>query len=204
MSDYYEDYWVDKEEQMPDFKFKWPAIKQYIPTKKSKVLEYGCGKGFILHTVSKYNPKATLTGVDISKEAIRHAKKKYKNISFSVIKPDTKLPYRKNSFDYVMCLDVIEHVMDVELVLAEFNRVLKPGGRLLVSTPYHGMVKNMLIVMLGYFDFVFNPTGPHIRFFTKKSLTQCLSDANFDIDVTGYCGRIYPISHCMYMLATKA
>jgi 2-polyprenyl-3-methyl-5-hydroxy-6-metoxy-1,4-benzoquinol methylase len=203
MNQFYEEYWKGKDAIMPDFKFKWPSIKKYIPLEeKVKILDYGCGKGFILKCVSQLNPSAHTTGVDISQEAINYARKTYKDKQFLTIQADNKLPIKNETYDFILCLDVIEHINDVRLILSEFNRLLKPRGKLLISTPYHGMLKNIITALL-FFERVFNPYGAHIRFFSMKSLLQCLHDAGFKPIDKGYCGRIYPVSRCMFVLAEK-
>ena len=57
--------------------------------------------------------------------------------------------------------------------------MLKPGGRLLVTVPYHGRVKAALIA-LTRFERHFDPLGQHLRFFTRRSLAATLDQAGFD------------------------
>ena len=73
---------------------------------------------------------------------------------------------------------------------------------LLLITPYHGLIKNLLITIFA-FNKHFNPTGPHIRFFTKKTLLDLLSKNKLKTVKIGYYGRIYPIPHSIYVLAQK-
>jgi ubiquinone/menaquinone biosynthesis C-methylase UbiE len=82
---------------------------------------------------------------------------------------------------------VLEHVADTAHVLLEVRRVLRPGGRLLVTVPFHGRVKAALIGLLR-FDAHFDPLGQHLRFYTRGSLTAVL-DASFeDVRVTAWGG----------------
>jgi len=72
------------------------------------------------------------------------------------------------------------------------HRVLAPGGRLLVTVPYHGGLKNVLIALCRW-DEHFAPTGPHIRFFTKSSLEKMVRSAGFrDIELRT-CGIGRPV-----------
>jgi 2-polyprenyl-6-hydroxyphenyl methylase/3-demethylubiquinone-9 3-methyltransferase len=74
---------------------------------------------------------------------------------------------------------VLEHVADTEHLLLEARRVLRPGGRLLVTVPFHGRVKVAVIGLLR-FESHFDPTGQHLRFYTRRSLASTLERAGFE------------------------
>ena len=113
-----------------------------------------------------------------------------------------QFPLKTEVVDFIFSSEVIEHIYDTKNALKEMARVLKQGGRLLITTPYHGFLKNLIILFHG-FDDHFNPVGPHVRFFTERSLGVCLKDVGLRIVKKGYFGRIYPIPHCFYVLAEK-
>ena len=113
-----------------------------------------------------------------------------------------QLPLKDKIADFVFSSEVLEHIYDVENAFSEIARILKLGGRLLLTTPYHGLLKNILIALFS-FNKHFNPAGPHIRFFTKKSLFSLLKKNGFEIRAYGYYGRFYPISHSIFVLAEK-
>ena len=54
------------------------------------------------------------------------------------------LPYRDRSFDAIFCGEVIDHIRDVHWVLSEFDRVLRDGGLLIITPPYHGWIKYVI------------------------------------------------------------
>jgi SAM-dependent methyltransferase len=81
--------------------------------------------------------------------------------------------------DVVWCSEVLEHIPDVAHALLEVRRVLKPGGRLLVTVPYHGRFQAAAIA-LTRFEAHFDPLGQHVRFFTRRSLRSTLRHAGFD------------------------
>ena len=81
---------------------------------------------------------------------------------------------------------MLEHVADVVGLLAEVRRVLRWGGRLLVTTPYHGRVSVAALALRGRraVDAHFDPRADHLRFFTARTLRAVLTDAGFaDVDV---------------------
>lgn len=204
MSKFYDIYWTRKDLlQSNDFSYKFPAIQKYIPQKPNlQILDFGCGNGLLIKHMLKINPKSKYTGIDVSKKIISVNKKMMKKIHFFHVDDGEKFPIKKNSFDFIISTDVIEHVYNTEFTVLELIRVLKPGGKLLITTPYHGTLKN-IVISLTSFEIIFDPTGAHIRFFTKKSLTTLLKKTGLHIIKVGYYGRFFPLSRGMYVLAEK-
>jgi ubiquinone/menaquinone biosynthesis C-methylase UbiE len=93
--------------------------------------------------------------------------------------PDEALPLDDSQFDLVLCSETLEHVRDVQYLLSEARRVLRPGGTLAVTSPAHGRGTALRMVFKG-FDSEFDPLSPHLRFFTKRSLTRLLDELGFD------------------------
>jgi SAM-dependent methyltransferase len=109
-------------------------LRQSIENKKGlKILDIGCGTGETLSFLKDYLPKPILYGVDSSPVAINYTKKRgHKNI----LKVDAKkLPFGNNTFDYILLLDVIEHIEDDTAILVEAKRVLKKKGKIIITTP---------------------------------------------------------------------
>ena len=77
------------------------------------------------------------------------------------------------------CSEVLEHVADTAHALLEARRVLRPGGRLLVTVPFHGRVKGAAIA-LARFERTYDPLGQHVRFYTRRSLAGALAAAGCD------------------------
>lgn len=169
--------------------------------KDEHVLDYGCGDGQQASLIQR-RCAARVVGVDISSIAVELARKRNPALRFEVVEDGKPLPFEKESFDVVFAGDVIEHVLDVPTLLQEWNRVTKQGGLLIVTTPYHGFIKN-LIIALTCFDRHFNPRGEHIRFFTVRTLKECLGTAGFKVKDIKYRGRIFPLSSGMMLFARK-
>lgn len=206
MKRYYEWYWKcywKGKGILSDFDYKWPQIKKYIPTEDNiTLLDFGCGKGIILKEALKINKNLKITGVDISREALRIARRTIPKAEFFLTSEDTHLPFKNNSFDFILALDVVEHLFNVKSTLKELNRVLKKDGKILISVPFNGLFKN-LIIALFFYDKMYDIYGPHLRFFTKKSLLKCLKASGFKTKKIGFYGLFYPIWKGMYFLAEK-
>ncbi|HLP12580.1 MAG TPA: class I SAM-dependent methyltransferase [Flavobacteriales bacterium] len=102
--------------------------------KNKVVLDIASGEGYgsnLLASVASH-----VTGVDISVEAVKHASEKYtkKNIVFKQGSA-TKIPLENASVDIVTSFETIEHLVEHDVMLEEFKRVLKPGGILIISSP---------------------------------------------------------------------
>lgn len=200
---FYENYWQGAKDYSPDFALKWPKLKRFIPIKRDVVIvDFGCGNGQIIKEMELVNPEATYIGLDISEKALEQARKILPDYKFYKIEDGGRFPLDDNSVDFVFSSEVIEHIYDTENAFSEITRILKPGGKLLLTTPYHGLIKNILIVLF-VFDCHFNPIGPHVRFFSKKSLFNLLKKNAFNVEKYGYYGRFYPIPHSIFVLAKK-
>lgn len=100
------------------------SIGRYQP---ANILDVGCASGWFLNEMAKQFPLAECVGVDAYKPAIMYAQKKYKNIRF-IVSDAHKLPFPNNTFDLVICTEVLEHVINPAGVMDEIKRVLKPKG----------------------------------------------------------------------------
>lgn len=99
------------------------------------VLDAGCGCGYGTHHLATTGAKRVV-GVDLAPEAIEYARCHYaaRNLEFATTDV-TALAFPSETFDVVVCLEIFEHVTEYERLLVESRRVLKPSGRIIVSTP---------------------------------------------------------------------
>ena len=96
------------------------------------------------------------------------------------MEPDEPLPFGDSSFDLVLCVETIEHVRDVQLLLSEIRRVLRPRGSLALTTPAHGRATALRLAVRGW-ESLFDPLSPHLRFLTGRSLERLLDELGFDV-----------------------
>ena len=165
-----------------------------------KLLDIGCWDGYIMQQVLKSKRARSTTGIDNSKPAIAACRKK-KLDAYWVKTVDEKMPFKKNEFDAVLAGEIIEHLYDVNTFLKEINRVLKPGGQLIITTPNFASLGSRLSVLLGKIPWMMEneltPTSSgHIRYFTFDALTEILGKNGFlvkkkNADVLNLGSRFY-------------
>jgi ubiquinone/menaquinone biosynthesis C-methylase UbiE len=139
-------------------------------------LDLGCGDG----RLATHLRARSLTGADVSEVALERARSRLPEARFVRIEPDEPLPFDDGSFDLVLCAETIEHVRDVQLLLSEVRRVLRPGGWFAVTTPAHSRLTALRVLLRGW-ESEFQPLSPHLRFFTRRSLEQLLVEMGFDV-----------------------
>lgn len=117
-----------------DYRPAMRLIKQIIEMNYKEricICDLGCGNGELLLNLD--NDKYDLYGVDLSdKRVLRLVNHGINAVSSRV----EKIPFNDRTMDVISCLECLEHVFDPTIVLKEIVRVLKPGGRLLISVPY--------------------------------------------------------------------
>jgi methionine biosynthesis protein MetW len=160
---------------------------------KGKILDIGCGDGFISSIIAK-GTGAEVHGLDISRHAVSKAKER--GIAAKVLNLDRHtLPFKEDSFDAVFCGDVLEHVNDTENLLDNINHVLKPSGYLILSIPNIASWYNRVFLLFGLMPtwvesslrtytgnpFIKKGSG-HIHAFTKRSLKEMLKLKGFHIE----------------------
>lgn len=154
-------------------------------------LDVGCGDG------ARYGARwrehgAEIHGVDISEVAVEQARAR--GVLARVSRLGEPLPYPDATFDAAVCLEVLEHLVDPEMVVREIRRVLKPGGVALVSVPNTGFWATRLeLLVTGQF----NPRGspvtqraspwrdPHLRFLSIRSVRAMLATGGFEVVRSG-------------------
>jgi SAM-dependent methyltransferase len=140
-------------------------------------LDLGCGDGRLTAELRA----GSITGADTSLVALERAARRLQRGRPVRVGLDEPLPLEDNSYDLVLCAETLEHVRDVQLLLSEARRVLRPGGLLAVTTPAHSRRSALRLLLRGW-ESEFDPLSPHLRFFTKRSLARLLDSLGFDVE----------------------
>jgi len=104
------------------------------------ILEVGCGGGHVLRMF----PESDLTGVDVSGEMLRKARRNLRGFRVRLLKGELhELDLPSASFDRIICTEVLEHVVDPESILEQIRRLLAPDGRAVVTIPNDHLINNL-------------------------------------------------------------
>jgi SAM-dependent methyltransferase len=179
---FYEAFWADAPDDPEPW--QWEARRALLLNEVrpgERVLDLGCGAGRFLTALR--DAGAEPAGAEIAEAAARRARAT--GLEVRLLEPDGTLPFGHGEFDLVWCSEVLEHVPDALGLLQETRRVLRRGGRALLTVPYHGRFQAAALA-LTRFDAHFDPLGQHVRFFTRASLSRTLEAA-------GFVPRVWPV-----------
>lgn len=146
-----------------------------------RVLDVGCGNGYNAGQYLSWG--CAVVGVDASEEGIEIAKRTHPKAKFVKMLVDERVLSQLGEapFDIVSSTEVVEHLYDPPAWARCCFFAIRPGGRLLVSCPYHGFLKNLLISLTNGWDkhFEAHRVGGHIKFFSPATLSKLLTEAGF-------------------------
>jgi len=147
---------------------------------KPRVLDLGCGNGSLSHLIAQQGYQ--VVGVEDSEQGVAIARRSFPDCHF-IQASIYELPYAEleNSFDIVLSTEVIEHLLYPRELVRAAKKCLKPNGRLILTTPYHGYLKNLVLALSGKMDTHFNSLwdGGHVKFFSVSTLAQLLETENY-------------------------
>ncbi len=170
-------------------------LKMLHPEQNKAILDIGCGNGSLARVLMErgYN----VYGIDASKQGIDLAAKIHPG-RFFVQNIDTQtLPseLRHIPFDTIVSTEVIEHLYAPRAFLAQCKAILsRQAGpkHLLLSTPYHGYLKNLALALSGAMDAHFTALwdGGHIKFWSRSTLSHLLEESGFVVRDFRGAGRL--------------
>lgn len=182
---------ISKEDSLNHFKWRnsqYPLYIDFMPVKNQNnkvVLDYGCGPGNDLVGFSEFSNVKELIGVDVSKPSLHLAKKRLslhkKQVKLILIEEnENKIPLPNDSVDLIHSSGVLHHCKNLDKILIEFKRILKPGGEINI------MVYNYNSIWVHLYTAYINQIEK--RKYTNLKLTDAFSKLTD--------GKYTPISKC--------
>ena len=143
------------------------ALRTYKPD-AGTFLEVGCGTGFVLSGVARACPEMALSGSEIFLAGLSHAAKRVPSAHF--MQMDARRVPFVEEFDAIGAFDVLEHIEEDEIVLAQLHSAIKPGGVLLLTVPQHPSLWSAS-----------DEYACHVRRYTRAEIEQKALIAGFEI-----------------------
>ena len=165
----------------PYNRYLLPTVERLLgPGQGRRLFEIGFGNGAVADTLARKGFQ--VAGIEASRAGLALARASYPHLNRlehgSLYEP---LVDRFGRFSAVVSLEVIEHLyLPRRLAEAAFE-LLEPGGVFVLSTIYHGYLKNIALALLGRFDRHVDPLWDHghIKFWSRRTLTQLLAETGF-------------------------
>jgi 2-polyprenyl-3-methyl-5-hydroxy-6-metoxy-1,4-benzoquinol methylase len=182
-----------------------PALRKILgPGAQRSLLDLGCGNGALTATLAADGFNAV--GVDVSTSGVAVARSAHSSLDFREHDLELPLPADLHGrFDVAVSAEVIEHLFLPRALFRRADEALQVGGRLVVTTPYHGWIKNLALALTNSFDKHWHPGSDYgrVKFFSIATLTDMAHECGFKVDAMHRVGRVPPLAMSMIMLATK-
>jgi 2-polyprenyl-3-methyl-5-hydroxy-6-metoxy-1,4-benzoquinol methylase len=166
------------------FNFVRRDIEELLPAYAPRVLEVGCGAGATLAWLRDTGLAVHTTGVELAADAAAVARTRVDTLHEG--SAEFWLARLQNeSYDLVLCLDVLEHLVDPWAAMRRLHELVRPGGAVIVSLPNIRNHRVLLPLLFGG-KWAYTDAGimdrTHLRFFSHQTATDLLSQAGFDVD----------------------
>lgn len=178
-----------------------PQIKS--GAEQPRLFDLGCGNGSVASLISQDG--WDVTGVDPSVEGIAQANAVHPNLKLAQGSAYDDLAGKWGTFPVILSLEVVEHVYAPRDYARSLFDLCETGGTIIISTPFHGYLKNVALALSGKMDRHFTALWDHghIKFWSRKTLTALLEEAGFQTPRYLRVGRIPPLAKSMIAIARK-
>jgi 2-polyprenyl-6-hydroxyphenyl methylase/3-demethylubiquinone-9 3-methyltransferase len=181
-----------------------PICARLAASRARTVLDLGCGNGAMAARLAAQGYE--VAGCDYSLSGLEKAREALPSAILFRHDLGAELPARHiGRYDAVVSSEVIEHLLLPRRLMQNAFAALKPGGVLVVTTPFHGYLKNLLLALTNKFDDHWHPLRDygHVKFFSKRTLTQLFEESGFESLRYSAAGRLPPVACSMVISGMK-
>jgi 2-polyprenyl-3-methyl-5-hydroxy-6-metoxy-1,4-benzoquinol methylase len=170
---------------------------------KQRLFDIGCGNGSMADRFAQQG--WDVTGVDPSIDGIQQARSAYPELKLYNGSAYDDLAAVYGRFPVVVSLEVVEHVYSPRTFARTAFDLLEPGGTAIISTPYHGYLKNLALAVSGAMDRHFTALwdNGHIKFWSMATLGELLREAGFEAVKFERVGRVRALAKSMVAIARR-
>lgn len=157
------------------------GIRNKLASESCCYLDIGCSSGYMLENVLENFPKVTVIGADYFSSGLLQCHQRLMNVPLFQIDL-VNCSFSDNLFDAVTCLNVLEHIQDDKTALKQLFRIIKPGGKLVVTVPMGRKLYD-----------IYDQLHYHVRRYQGSELIHKVNSAGFNILKNNYFGVfVYP------------
>lgn len=169
-------------------------------TDKDKILDVGCGEGYVLNLIDK----GKAIGEDISDTAIFKAKSKLNGKSISIVKSDVQnMPFKTESFNKIYCTELLEHVNHPNDVISEIKRVSQKDSIIIITIPNEYLINKVkqFLIKIGLFNILLDDVPKemhkewHLHFFTLELLMEIIKGNLIIMEIKAVPFNFFPIRY---------
>lgn len=188
---------------LPAVKAELDAVGGHRGDLSRRLFDLGCGNGSVASELAAEG--WDVAGVDPSSEGIAAANRAFPDLPLAIGSAYDDLAATYGRFPVVISLEVVEHVYAPRAYARTLFDLVEPGGRAIVSTPYHGYLKNLLLAVTGRMDAHFTALWDHghIKFWSIRTLTELLAEAGFENIRFRRVGRVPAVAKSMIAIAQR-
>jgi len=203
------DYPYESDEPSHTHAYLWGAVEEVLKSASTgaKVFDLGCGNGAFASRLAElgYDVTAVDPSADGISQAISTIAKTRQVVKFAVGNAYEPLAHEYGKFSAVVSLEVVEHVYYPRKLADCVGDLLEPGGVAIVSTPYHGYLKNLALAASGKMDEHFTALWDHghIKFWSPKTLTQLFAESGLRCEKIMRVGRVPVLAKSMIGIFRK-
>ncbi len=169
-----------------------------------RIVDIGCGNGALCRELATHGYE--VIGCEPNVESIRFAQRVAPELVFHKLGvDDNPSALGTEIFDVAVATEVIEHLVR-PVSLPDFaKQLLRSGGHLIISTPYHGYLKNLVLAVTNKWDAHLNPfwDGGHIKFWSRQTISRLLNENGFRVVRFIGAGRLPFMWKSMIVVAQK-